>query len=125
LSIALETKKRGVKGVILPKENVTEAAVVSGIEVYGMESLPEVIEFLSGVSSRECHAVDIAAAMVENSIYEDDFADGKGSGAYKEGTRSRCCGLSQYDDRPSWHPGSPCSLFVHTETRTIRFRMSH
>jgi magnesium chelatase family protein len=78
LSIALETKKRGVKGVILPKENVAEAAVVSGIEVYGMESLPEVIEFLSGVSSRECHVVDVAAAMVENSIYEDDFADVKG-----------------------------------------------
>jgi magnesium chelatase family protein len=38
LSIALEAKKKGVKGVILPKENVAEAAVVAGIEVYGMKA---------------------------------------------------------------------------------------
>ena len=78
LSIALEAKKKGVKGVILPRENVAEAAVVAGIEVYGMESLPDVIEFLSGVSKRESFVVDTDAAMAENSIYEDDFCDVKG-----------------------------------------------
>jgi magnesium chelatase family protein len=78
LPIALEAKRSGVKCVILPKENVAEAAVVSGIDVYGMGSLPEVIEFLSGVSKREKHVIDVAAVMAENSIYEDDFADVKG-----------------------------------------------
>jgi magnesium chelatase family protein len=78
LPIALEAKRNGVKGVILPRENVAEAAVVSGIEVFGMESLPEVIEFLSGVTKKESFVVDTDAAMAENSVYEDDFCDVKG-----------------------------------------------
>ncbi|HTZ18603.1 MAG TPA: YifB family Mg chelatase-like AAA ATPase [Dissulfurispiraceae bacterium] len=78
LPIALEAKKSGAKGVILPTENVAEAAVVSGIEVFGMESLPEVIEFLSGACRKESFVIDIDAAMAANSLYEDDFCDVKG-----------------------------------------------
>jgi magnesium chelatase family protein len=78
LPIALEAKRLGYKGIILPRENAAEAAVVSGIAVYGIESLPEVIEFLNGISERESHVADIGAAMARHSVYEDDFADVKG-----------------------------------------------
>ncbi|MCC6345657.1 MAG: YifB family Mg chelatase-like AAA ATPase [Nitrospirales bacterium] len=78
LSIALETRKLGLKGLILPRENGAEAAVVSGIEVYGMESLPEVVEFLGGISKREPVAPDLGAAMEERSLYEEDFSEVKG-----------------------------------------------
>ena len=39
LPIALEAKKQGFKGIILPKENAKEAAIVSDIEVYGVENI--------------------------------------------------------------------------------------
>ncbi|MFO0753945.1 MAG: YifB family Mg chelatase-like AAA ATPase [Thermodesulfovibrionales bacterium] len=78
LSIALEARKRGLKGLILPRENGAEAAVVHGIEVYGMESLPEVVEFLGGIAKREPFAADLGAAMAERSLYEEDFSEVKG-----------------------------------------------
>ena len=78
LPIALEAKRLGYKGLILPAENAAEAAVVSGIAVYGMVSLPEVIEYLNGISEKESCKVDIGAAMERHSVYEDDFDDVKG-----------------------------------------------
>ena len=78
LPIALEAKKLGLKGVVLPRENAAEAAVVNGIDIFGMGSLPEVIEFLGGISQREPFSIDINAAMTESSLYEDDFSDVKG-----------------------------------------------
>jgi len=78
LPIALEAKRLGLKGVVIPKENVAEAAVVNGIDVFGMDSLPDVIGFLSGISKKEPFKVDIISAMAENSIYEEDFSDVKG-----------------------------------------------
>jgi magnesium chelatase family protein len=78
LSIAMEAKRLGLKGVILPKDNAAEAAVVNGIDVFNMESISEVIEFLSGISKREAFFIDINAVMAESSLYEDDFSDVKG-----------------------------------------------
>lgn len=78
LPIALEAKRLGLKGIIIPKENIAEAAVVNGIDVFGMDGLPDVIEFLSGISKKEPFKIDIASAMAENSAYEEDFSDVKG-----------------------------------------------
>lgn len=78
LPIALEAKRLGLKGVILPKDNIAEAAVVSGINSYGVESLTEVIGFLGGINHIEPATIDLNAAIAENSLYEDDFSDVKG-----------------------------------------------
>ncbi len=78
LSIALEAKRRGLKGVLLPVENAAEAAVVDGISIYHMISLPEAVEFLGGISEGKPFTVDVSSAMSESSIYEDDFSDVKG-----------------------------------------------
>ncbi|MFM6948082.1 MAG: YifB family Mg chelatase-like AAA ATPase [Aquirufa sp.] len=48
LPIAMEAQKRGIKKIILPKENAIEAAVVKDVEVYGMETLYDTIQFLKG-----------------------------------------------------------------------------
>ena len=45
LPIALNARDEGFKGFFLPKENAREAAIVSGIDVYGVESINEVIGF--------------------------------------------------------------------------------
>jgi magnesium chelatase family protein len=78
LPIALEARRIGLKGMIIPKENALEAAIVKGIDVYAMESLSDVIEFLSGVKESEPLLIDLASIMNENSIYEEDFSDVKG-----------------------------------------------
>ena len=53
LPIAIQALKDGFKGFILPQENAQEAAIVSGIDVYGMSSLLEVIDFFEGKSTVE------------------------------------------------------------------------
>ncbi len=47
LPIALEAKKEGFRKIILPRANAFEAAAVEGIKVYGMDSLLDVVRFLS------------------------------------------------------------------------------
>jgi magnesium chelatase family protein len=47
LPIALQAKKEGYKGIIVPKENAQEAAVVHDLEVYGATNLMEVVSFLN------------------------------------------------------------------------------
>lgn len=78
LSMALRAKELGLKGVILPEENAPEAAVIKAIPVYGMKSLPEVIEFLGDNNLKKPFEVDINKAMEEHSFYEDDFFEVKG-----------------------------------------------
>lgn len=78
LPIALEAKRLGLRGIILPSENAAEAAVVNGIDVFSMESLSEVIEFLGGISKKAPFVIDINMIMAKSSIYEDDFSDVKG-----------------------------------------------
>jgi len=78
LSMALRARELGLKGLILPKENAPEAAVVTDIPVFGLNSLPEVIELLKNRSIKTASTIDIHKAMEENSVYEDDFIDVKG-----------------------------------------------
>jgi magnesium chelatase family protein len=78
LSIAMKARELGLKGVVLPEENAAEAAVVKGIPVYGLKSLPDVIEFLRDGNNRLPFEVDVYKAMDENSVYEEDFLEVKG-----------------------------------------------
>ncbi len=48
LPIAIQARKEGFKGFILPKQNAKEAAIVGDLEVYGVESIKEVIDFFDG-----------------------------------------------------------------------------
>jgi len=77
LSMALLARQMGLK-LILPGENAGEAAVVEGVPVFGMRSLPDVIDFLNGGSTETPFETDLLQAMAENSGYEDDFSDVKG-----------------------------------------------
>jgi magnesium chelatase family protein len=78
LSMALKARDSNLKGLVLPQQNAEEAAVVEGIDVYGFEALPELIEFLRGMNNRAPAVLDIASVMEKNSVYNDDFADVKG-----------------------------------------------
>lgn len=79
LPIALQAKKEGFKGIIIPKENAPEAAVVQGLDVYGVENIREVIDFMNDTSKLEPMKVDISVSFVENeSQLDEDFRDVKG-----------------------------------------------
>ena len=79
LPIALEAKNQGFKGFILPEQNAKEAAVVNGLEVYGITNIVEVIDFFNGKSDLErtiVHAED--EFLTHLNEYEHDFFDVKG-----------------------------------------------
>jgi magnesium chelatase family protein len=78
LSMALMVRDAGLRGIILPAENAPEAAVVDGVRVFGVKSLPEVVDFLNGSASPGPHVIDIAETMKVHSMYEDDFSEVKG-----------------------------------------------
>jgi magnesium chelatase family protein len=79
LPIALETRRMGIKGMLLPRENAKEAAMVSGIAVYPVSSLKEITEFLDADHVRlEPLKLDIESLFGQDQRYMADFADVKG-----------------------------------------------
>ena len=79
LPIALLAKKEKFNGIVLPKENEKEAAVVSGIDVYGMSTLDEVINFIKGINTPAPLKLDINELFAQQQgKFDIDFADVKG-----------------------------------------------
>jgi magnesium chelatase family protein len=79
LPVAIDARKRGLKGIILPAQNAREAAIVSDIDVLGVENISEVIRFFN-------EGIDIPKTVVNTRVefqrslneYEFDFAEVKG-----------------------------------------------
>ena len=79
LPIAIKARAEHFKGLIVPKENEHEAAVVDTLEVYGMNNILEVINFLNGASTAEPCVVDTRKEFYEHQYKFDlDFADVRG-----------------------------------------------
>lgn len=78
LSMAVATKRHGLKGVILPRENAEEAALVEGIEIFGIENLPQLVEFLNGNSEISPCSIDIEAYFRTDGEAHVDLNEVKG-----------------------------------------------
>lgn len=84
LPIAIEARRQQHKGIIVPSANAREAAIVNNLEVYGAESLRQVVDFFNGAASIEPTVVDTRAEFARSlSHYEYDFADVKGQETVK------------------------------------------
>ena len=84
LSVAIRARKEKFKGLIVPKENVREAAVVNQLEVYGMENIADVIAFLNGGENCEPTIVDTRKEFYDHQYAFDlDFADVRGQESVK------------------------------------------
>ena len=84
LSVAIRARKEKFKGLIVPKENVREAAVVNQLEVYGMENIADVIAFLNGAENCEPTIIDTRKEFYDHQYAFDlDFADVRGQESVK------------------------------------------
>jgi magnesium chelatase family protein len=78
LSIATLARRRDIRKLVVPVENAPEAAVVQGIEVYGMRSLPEVLALVDEAREFAPTKVNSGEMLKQASQYAVDFRDVKG-----------------------------------------------
>ena len=84
LPIAIRARKEQFKGLIVPQQNIREAAVVNQLEVYGMETLMDVVKFLNGDTSYEPTFIDTRREFYEQqNLFDLDFSDVKGQQSVK------------------------------------------
>jgi magnesium chelatase family protein len=83
LPMATSTAKAGLTGMLLPVENAPEAAVVGGIDVIGVETLPQVVAFLNGTLDVRPTRVDLRDVFARSAHYAVDLSDVKGQGHAK------------------------------------------
>lgn len=78
LPVAIEARRQGRKRVVVPEANAREAAMVEGIEVYGVRNLRECYAFLTGDTTLPPVREDLPAFFASHQKYEVDFADVRG-----------------------------------------------
>lgn len=79
LPIAIQARKDGFKGLIVPKENAREAAMVNNLLVYGVEHLNDVVEFFANENSLQPITVNTRDEFFANQYeFDFDFSDVKG-----------------------------------------------
>ncbi|MBT8235501.1 MAG: YifB family Mg chelatase-like AAA ATPase, partial [Bacteroidia bacterium] len=84
LPIAIKAKEEGFTGFILPAENAKEAAIVEGIEVFGVQTIDEVIRFFNEGAALTPTHVDLEAEFFKQLEFpEFDFSDVRGQESIK------------------------------------------
>ena len=120
LSVAIRAKKEKFKGLLVPLENAREAAVVDGLDVFGMKSLSDVISFFNGGEAFEPTVVDTKKEFYAQQYTSDlDFADVKGQESVKRALEVAAAG--GHNAILIGPPGSlpPLSLSESLETTQI------
>ena len=78
LPICIEARRLGIEKVIVPVENSNEAAIVDGIDVIGVQTLEEVVEYLNGAIELTPNKINVKTYFEQNNKYLLDFAEVKG-----------------------------------------------
>ena len=79
LPIAIRAREEGFEGLIVPKQNAREAAVVDKLKIYGANTIKEVIDFLTGAITIEPTVVNTREEFkAKVNHFDIDFADVKG-----------------------------------------------
>jgi magnesium chelatase family protein len=78
LPVCIEAKRLGIKRIILPKENETEAAIVNGIDIIGVDTLKNVVMFLNKEVEINPKTIDVQKIFNKNNLYNFDFSEVKG-----------------------------------------------
>jgi magnesium chelatase family protein len=79
LPMAIQARKEGFKGLILPQQNAREAAMVAGLDVYGAKDINEVVDIVNGEARIQPVRVDTRAEFADaQSNFDIDFNEVKG-----------------------------------------------
>ena len=94
LPIAIQARKEGFTGIIVPRKNAREAAVVNDLKVYGVHDLREVAEFFNGQAHLEATRVDTREEFFAHLDGHDlDFADVRGQQTVKRTLEIAAAGM--------------------------------
>ena len=96
LSAALAARERGIRNVVVPEANAKEAAVVEGIEVFAVKSLPQAADMINAPESFRSVAVDAPKMLEEASQYAVDLRDVRGQMSAKRALEVCLRGKPQY-----------------------------
>ena len=84
LPIAIKARAQKFKGLIVPRQNIREAAIVNNLEVYGMDSLLDVIKFFNNAPLFSPTIIDTRKEFYDQqSHFEFDFSDVRGQESVK------------------------------------------
>lgn len=83
LPIVIEAQKQGFKGIVLPSKNAKEATLINNFEVYGLDNITQVVDFLNDTEAFSPLLFDETIFSHDATDYEFDFSDVKGQEATK------------------------------------------
>lgn len=93
LPMAIKAREMGFKRLIVPESNVTEAAVVNKVEVFGVKHLSEAIALLKGDSDLSPTVINTREIFAnESSLFDMDFSEVKGQDSVKRAFEVACAG---------------------------------
>jgi magnesium chelatase family protein len=92
LSAAIAAREKGVKTLVVPETNAREAAVVEGIDVFAVRSLPQAVDLVNSPESFTPVRCDARALLSQAAQYSVDLRDVRGQGAAKRALEIACSG---------------------------------
>jgi magnesium chelatase family protein len=92
LSATIAARDKGLKAVAVPEHNAREAAVVDGIEVFALKSLPQAVDLVNSPESFQRVRVDAKLMLSEAAQYSVDLRDVHGQQAAKRALEVACAG---------------------------------
>ena len=92
LSAALAARERGIRALAVPEANAREAAVVEGMDVYAIRSLPQAVDLINAPESFVPVRVDACTLLAQAAQYAVDLRDVRGQQAAKRALEVACAG---------------------------------